>query len=117
MLAGLIRNVVVLFLLTWTFLVLLFGESILALHSLIPDFQAKNKLQKVNVIFLTDGEGYQNSVTVARKGRYPDSPDYVGNTKHHRTAIRDRDWSCSILPWIMITSLVMPKFSCKRLKR
>jgi hypothetical protein len=66
------------------------GESILALHSLIPDFQAKNKLQKVNVIFLTDGEGYQNSVTVARKGRYPDSPDYVGNTKHHRTAIRDR---------------------------
>jgi hypothetical protein len=66
------------------------GESLMALHSLIPDFQAKNKLQKVNVIFLTDGEGYQNSVTIARKGRYPDSPDYVGNTKHHRTAIRDR---------------------------
>jgi hypothetical protein len=66
------------------------GESLIALHSLIPDFQAKNKLQKVNVIFLTDGEGYQNSVTVARKGRYPDSPDYVGNTKHSRTAIRDR---------------------------
>jgi hypothetical protein len=66
------------------------GESLIALHSLIPDFQAKNKLQKVNVIFLTDGEGYQNSVTVSRKGRYPDSPDYVGNTKHSRTAIRDR---------------------------
>ena len=66
------------------------GESLMALHSLIPDFQAKNKLQKVNVIFLTDGEGYQNSVTVARKGRYPDSPDYVGNTKYPRTAIRDR---------------------------
>ncbi len=66
------------------------GESMMALHSLIPDFQAKNKLQKVNVIFLTDGEGYQNSVTVARKGRYPDSPDYIGNTKHSRTAIRDR---------------------------
>jgi hypothetical protein len=66
------------------------GESMMALHSLIPDFQAKNKLQKVNVIFLTDGEGYQNSVTVARKGRYPDSPEYIGNTKHSRTAIRDR---------------------------
>ena len=66
------------------------GESLMALHSLIPDFQAKNKLQKVNVIFLTDGEGYQNSVTVSRKGRYPDSPDYVGNTKYPRTAIRDR---------------------------
>jgi hypothetical protein len=66
------------------------GESLMALHSLIPDFQAKNKLQKVNVIFLTDGEGYQNSVTVERKGRYPDSPSYVGNTKYPRTAIRDR---------------------------
>jgi hypothetical protein len=66
------------------------GESIMALHSVIPDFQAKNKLQKVNVIFLTDGEGYQNSVTVARKGRYPDSPEYIGNTKHSRTAVRDR---------------------------
>jgi len=66
------------------------GESMLALHALIPDFQAKNKLQKVNVIFLTDGEGYQNSVTVSRKGRYPDSPDYVGNTKYARTSIRDR---------------------------
>lgn len=66
------------------------GESMMALHSLIPNFQAKNKLQKVNVIFLTDGEGYQNSVTVARKGRYPDSPEYIGNTKHSRTAVRDR---------------------------
>ena len=66
------------------------GESLMALHSLIPDFQAKNKLQKVNVIFLTDGEGYQNSVTVERKGSYSDSPSYVGNTKYPRTAIRDR---------------------------
>ena len=64
------------------------GESILALHSLIPDFQAKNKLQKVNVVFLTDGEGYQNSMTVERKGSYDGS--YVGNTKYARTAIRDR---------------------------
>jgi hypothetical protein len=66
------------------------AESIIALHSLIPDFQAKNKLQKVNVIFLTDGEGYQNSVTVERKGAYSTSPTYIGNTKYPRTAIRDR---------------------------
>ena len=64
------------------------GESIIALHSLIPDFQAKNKLQKVNVIFLTDGEGYQNAVTVERK-KY-DSESYIGHTKYNRTAIRDR---------------------------
>ena len=64
------------------------GESIMALHSLIPDFQAKNKLQKVNVIFLTDGEGYQNAVTKEKKGNYDDT--YIGMTKHSKTSIRDR---------------------------
>jgi len=64
------------------------GESIMALHSLIPDFQAKNKLQKVNVIFLTDGEGYQNAVTKEKKGKYDDT--YIGMTKHSKTSIRDR---------------------------
>lgn len=64
------------------------GESIMALHSLIPDFQAKNKLQKVNVIFLTDGEGYRNSVTVEKK--LGDGSTRIGHTKHSRTAIRDR---------------------------
>jgi len=64
------------------------GESMMALHSLIPDFQAKNKLQKVNVIFLTDGEGYQNSVTVERKSSYGNGS--IGCTKYPRTAIRDR---------------------------
>jgi hypothetical protein len=64
------------------------GESIMALHSLIPDFQAKNKLQKVNVIFLTDGEGYQNAVTKEKKGNYDDT--YIGMTKYIKTSIRDR---------------------------
>ena len=64
------------------------GESIMSLHSLIPDFQAKNKLQKVNVIFLTDGEGYQNAVTKEKKGNYDDT--YIGMTKHSKTSIRDR---------------------------
>ena len=64
------------------------GESIMSLHSLIPDFQAKNKLQKVNVIFLTDGEGYQNAVTKEKKNHYDDT--YIGMTKHNKTSIRDR---------------------------
>jgi hypothetical protein len=64
------------------------GESIMSLHSLIPDFQAKNKLQKVNVVFLTDGEGYQNSVTKEKKGHYDDT--YIGMTKYNKTSIRDR---------------------------
>jgi hypothetical protein len=65
------------------------GESIMSLHSLIPDFQAKNKLQKVNVIFLTDGEGYQNAVT-KEKTYGIDADTYIGMTKHHKTSIRDR---------------------------
>ena len=40
------------------------GETLLAMHEIIPMFQKKNKLQKVNVVLLTDGEGYQNAITV-----------------------------------------------------
>ena len=64
------------------------GESIIALHSLIPDFQAKNKLQKVNVIFLTDGEGYQNAVT-KEKTLYG-GETHIGMTRYNKTSIRDR---------------------------
>jgi hypothetical protein len=63
------------------------GESIICLHKLIPAFQQKNKLQKVNVIFLTDGEGYQNAVTTERK-MYGEVG--IGFTKHNKTSIRDR---------------------------
>ena len=64
------------------------AESIIALHSLIPAFQQKHKLQKVNAIFLTDGEGYDNPVVVEKtKGS---GPSYLGVTKHIRTRIRDR---------------------------
>ena len=65
------------------------GESILSLHKLIPDFQQKNKLQKVNVIFLTDGEGYVNAVTTQRKQKY-DGSLYIGYTKYNKTTIRNR---------------------------
>jgi hypothetical protein len=33
------------------------NESIIALHQIIPQFKNNNKLQKVNVVILTDGEG------------------------------------------------------------
>lgn len=65
------------------------GESIICLHKLIPDFQQKNKLQKVNVVFLTDGEGYVNSSTTVRKS-YVDGSTHIGFTKYGRTTLRDR---------------------------
>jgi hypothetical protein len=64
------------------------GESILSLHAIIPQFQQKNKLQKVNVIFLTDGEGYVNAVTTEKQGN--GSNTYMGTRKNYSTSIRDR---------------------------
>ena len=64
------------------------GESILSLHAIIPQFQQKNKLQKVNVIFLTDGEGYVNAVTTEKQGYGANT--YMGTKKHYSTSIRDR---------------------------
>jgi len=64
------------------------GESILSLHAIIPQFQQKNKLQKVNVIFLTDGEGYVNAVTTEKQGN--GSNTYMGTKKNYSTSIRDR---------------------------
>ena len=64
------------------------GDTMLTLHSLIPDFQKKNQLQKVNVVFLTDGEGYVNSVTTLRKSKYGE--EYVGYSRAYKTTIRNR---------------------------
>ena len=65
------------------------GESLITLHSLIPQFQKNNKLQKVNVIFLTDGEGYVNPTTVQKKRGYGES--YIGITKHYYNTLRSRN--------------------------
>jgi hypothetical protein len=65
------------------------GESIIALHPLIPQFQEKNKLQKVNVIFLTDGEGYQNSVTYGRNNSMDNSIS-VSCARKNNVVLRDR---------------------------
>ena len=35
------------------------NETIVALHKLIPQFKVNNKVEKVNCVILTDGEGYQ----------------------------------------------------------
>ena len=60
------------------------------MHEVIPMFQKKNKLQKVNVVLLTDGEGYQNAITVERTSYRDPDHKYVGFTRRNRTTIRDR---------------------------
>jgi hypothetical protein len=63
------------------------NESIIALHEIIPQFKNNNKLQKVNVVILTDGEG--NNLTYNVQSSY--RPDKIGtNAISCNCAIRDR---------------------------
>jgi len=67
------------------------NESILALHKIIPQFKNNNKLQKVNVVILTDGESNNLCYDVDLKKTYGYPTSKLGN--HHvseRNALRDR---------------------------
>jgi hypothetical protein len=64
------------------------NESIIALHKIIPQFKENNKLQKVNVVILTDGEGNNltYNVNIERLNR-----SYIGqNHVNSSCALRDR---------------------------
>ncbi len=64
------------------------GDTMIALHELVPYFQKENKLQKVNVVFLTDGEGYVNKV-VKTKRTYANE-EYFGLSQYAKTTLRNR---------------------------
>lgn len=70
------------------------NESMIALHSIIPQFQEKTKAQKVHCVILTDGEAASIPYHVNVKRRRSDDSfyDYIG-TKHiylNKTFLRDR---------------------------
>lgn len=71
------------------------GDTMLTLHKLIPHFQTQTKVQKVNVVFLTDGEGYVNQVTKIHKN------GYLRYDKPYQVSIRDRK-----------TGRVYPAYDC-----
>ena len=59
------------------------NESLITLKTLIPEFQSKNNLQKINVCILTDGEGNNLSYDVDLDG-------YMGNRSiAHNCFLRD----------------------------
>ncbi len=66
------------------------NESIIALHQIIPEFKTRNKLQKVNVVILTDGEG--NHLNFDLKLTRPNGGyNYIGqNYIRNENALRDR---------------------------
>lgn len=64
------------------------NESIIALHKIIPQFEANNKLQKVNVVILTDGDANNltYNVDINRLNK-----SYIGqNQVSSNCALRDR---------------------------
>jgi hypothetical protein len=65
------------------------NESIIALHQIIPQFKTHNKLQKVNVVILTDGEG--NHLNCHATINRPYTNTYLGhNYINNDNALRDR---------------------------
>lgn len=66
------------------------NESIMTLHQLIPQFKTKYKVQKTNVVLLTDGEANNITYDVNLSKKYPDGPDRLGNHQLHNQILRDR---------------------------
>jgi len=64
------------------------NESIICLHKIIPQFKNQNKVQKVNVVLLTDGEA--NHMTFDIQLDVTTSPYLGQNRCGHNTALRDR---------------------------
>jgi hypothetical protein len=66
------------------------NESIIALHDIIPQFKNQNKLQKVNVVILTDGDGNHLNYDVKLQ-HHRTNYDYMGtNYINGANALRDR---------------------------
>jgi len=66
------------------------NESLMSLHQIIPEFQEKNRLQKVHCIILTDGEADPPPYHV--KIKRSETNSYIGSQRipYDRVFLRDR---------------------------
>ena len=66
------------------------NESMIALHQILPNFKKEHKLQKVQCVVLSDGEGYDIKRHVVVQRPWEDEP-YIGVAPiGHRCFLRDR---------------------------
>jgi len=67
------------------------NETLVALHQIIPQFQEKNNVEKVQCIVLTDGEGHQLPFNTTVERHWEDEP-FLGCNQCHgdRSFLRDR---------------------------
>jgi hypothetical protein len=66
------------------------NESILAMSEIIPKFQQKNKVQKVNLITLTDGESNGIAYNMTYHCKYSDKDKFGTNSVGNDCILRDR---------------------------
>tara|TARA_Y100000287_G_C14228571_1_gene360440 strand:- start:545 stop:2707 length:2163 start_codon:yes stop_codon:yes gene_type:complete len=68
------------------------NEALITLSSLIPDFQKRHNVQKLQVITLTDGEAQGLKYNCTFTPRYDGGEPYLGQRtcQYHPTFIRDR---------------------------
>ena len=66
------------------------NETLVTLHQLIPQFQEKNNVEKVQCIVLTDGEGSQLPFNIMVDRHWEDEP-FLGCNQCHgdRSFLRD----------------------------
>ena len=66
------------------------NEALLCLHQILPKFQRENKLQKVQCIVLTDGEGYPPKFHREIQRRWESEPFIGTGSLGHNCFLRNR---------------------------
>ena len=86
------------------------NETIIALHQIIPQFKKENKLQKVQCVVLTDGEGYPMKYHREVQRHWEDEP-YMGlSSVGYGCFLRDRNtgntYNMSV-DWYQMTDILI----------
>ena len=66
------------------------NEAMMTLHQILPKFKKENKLQKVQCIVLTDGEGYPPKYHREIKRRWESEPFIGTGSVHNHCILRNR---------------------------
>ena len=88
------------------------NEALICLHQILPQFKKENKIQKVQCVVLTDGEGAPLRYSKEFRRHWEDNPFMGSSYIHDRCIIRNRKtgytYSCYGLGhWADVTDLII----------
>jgi len=88
------------------------NEALICLHQILPQFKKENKIQKVQCVVLTDGEGTPLRYSKEFRRHWEDNPFMGSSYIHDRCIIRNRKtgytYSCYGLGhWADVTDLII----------